>query len=152
MRKHVCRSLGDAVDTISEENLLEEIQKLAVERQSNTINTVALMSAVQEKDEGVRQFAARLRGLAAVCDLSVTCTCGVKVSVVDQWILMTMVKGLNDEVTKQEVMSKVKEMAFDATITFFEARETGKKSINTVSGCGMASPQGEHRLQVAAQR
>ena len=91
LRKHVCRSLGDRVDTISEEELLEEIKKLAVERQSNIINTVALMSATQERDEGIRQFAARLRGLALVCDLSVICGCGAKVSVVEQWILMAMV-------------------------------------------------------------
>ena len=61
---------------------------------------------------------------------------------------MAMVKELNDEDTKQEVMSKVKEMAFDETITFVEARETGKKSINTVSGGGMASSQ-VHKVSTA---
>jgi hypothetical protein len=50
-----------------EADLLKETEKLAVERQSNLINTVALMSATQEGDEGIRQFAACLRGLAAVC-------------------------------------------------------------------------------------
>ena len=88
--------------------MLKEIEKLAMERQSNLINTVALMSASQERDEGIRQFAARIRGLAAVCELSVTCICTQKVSVVENWILMALVKGLNDEDTKQEVLSKVK--------------------------------------------
>ena len=141
LRKHVCRSLGDRVDTISETELLEEIKKLAVERQSNIINTVALMSATQERDEGIRQFAARLRGLALVCDLSVICGCGEKVSVVERWILMAMVKGLYDEDTKQEIMSKVKEMSFDETVTFVEARETGKKSVNCLNGGNLASSQ-----------
>ena len=67
------------------------------------------MSATQECDEGIGQFAACLRGLAAVCELSVTCTFAAKVSVVENWILMTRVKGLNNEDTKQEVMSKVTE-------------------------------------------
>jgi hypothetical protein len=36
---------------------------LAMVRQSNHVNTLALMTAGQERDEQVRQFAARLRGL-----------------------------------------------------------------------------------------
>jgi hypothetical protein len=107
LRKHVSKSLGERADTITEADLLKEIEKLAVERQSNLINTVALMSASQERDEGIRQFAACLRGLAAVCELSVTCICTQKVSVVENWILMALVKGLNDEDSKQEVLSKV---------------------------------------------
>jgi hypothetical protein len=38
-----------------------------------------------------------------------------KVSVVEKWILMALVKGLNDEDTNQEVMSKVKEMMARST-------------------------------------
>ena len=33
--------------------------------------------------------------------------------------------GLNDEDTKQEVLSRVEEMTLDATVTFIEASETG---------------------------
>jgi hypothetical protein len=56
LRKHVSKSLGDTdADTITEADLLKEIEKLAVERQSNLINTVALMSASQERDEGIHQ-------------------------------------------------------------------------------------------------
>ena len=141
LRRNVSRSLGERLDTISEEALLEEIKRLAVERQSNIINTVALLSVTQDRDEGVRQFAARLRGLAAVCDFSLVCNCGIKMSGEEKWMLMAMVKGLNDEDTKQEVMSKVKEMSLDETIAFVEARETGKKSINTLNGGVMASSQ-----------
>jgi hypothetical protein len=138
LRKHVSKSLGESADTITEADLLKEIEKLAVERQSNLINTVALMSATQERDEGIRQFAARLRGLVAVCELTVTCT---ERTVVKSRVLMALVKGLSDEDTKQEVMSKVKEMTLDETITFVETRETGKKSVNTLCGGGMASGQ-----------
>ena len=57
------RALGDRVDTISVADLLEEIETLTVVRQSNHVNTLALMIAGQERDEPVCQFAARLRGL-----------------------------------------------------------------------------------------
>ena len=141
LRKHVSRSLGGRLDTISVGDLLKEIERLAVEKQSNIINTVALLSVTQDRDEGVRQFAARLRGLAAVCDFSVVCACGKKLSSEEKWILMAMIKGLNDEDTKQEVMSKVTELSLEETIAFVEARETGKKSISRLNGGGLASSQ-----------
>ena len=67
LRKHVSSMVGDRLKTINEVDLLLEIEKLVVEKQSNLVHTVALMSATQERDEGVRQYVARLRGLAAVC-------------------------------------------------------------------------------------
>ena len=63
LKKALDRALGDRVDTISVADLLEEIETLTVVRQSNHVNTLALMTAGQERDEPVRQFAARLRGL-----------------------------------------------------------------------------------------
>ena len=96
------------------------------------------MTAVQERNEPVRQFAACLRGLAAVCDLSVTCSCGTKVSEVTKWTRMSLIGGLNDEDTKQEVLLKVEELPFDETIAFVEAKETGKTSLKILSG-GLSS-------------
>ena len=134
------RSHGAQLSTITVADLLGEIKKLAVVRQSNMVNTLALMTAKQERDEPVRQFAARLRGLAAVCDLSVTCACTppTKVSMVDKLVCMSLIGGLNDEETKQEVLSKVEELPLDETIVFVEARETGKTSLKILSG-GLSS-------------
>ena len=106
--------VGDRIRTIKEVDLLLEIEKLAVEKQSNLVHTVALMSATQERDEGVRQYVARLRGLAAVCDLNIEVKCSCNsvntVSTVDSWLLHLLVKNLNDSDTRQELMSKVKEL------------------------------------------
>jgi hypothetical protein len=134
LKNAVNRALGDRVENITVADLLKEIETLAVVRQSNHVNTLALMTAKQERDEPVRQFAARLRGLAAVCDLTVTCTCLLKVSEVDKWVLMSLISGLNDEDTKQEVLSKVEEKTLDDTIAFVEARETGRDSVKILSG------------------
>ena len=151
LRTALHRSHGARLSTISVADLLTEIKKLAVVRQSNNVNTLALMKAKQEQDEPVRQFAARLRGLAAVCDLTVTCTCGLKVSEVDKWVRMSLISRLNDEDTKQEVLSKVDEMPLDETITFVEARETGKTSLKILSG-GLSSGQvNKVQEQVSAQ-
>ena len=92
--------------------MLTEIKKLAM--------------AKQEQDEPVHQFAALLRGLASVCDLTVTCTCVFKVLEVDKWVRMSLIGELNDKDTKQEVLSKVEELPLDETVLFVEAREQGK--------------------------
>ena len=39
---------------------------------------------------------------------------------------MSLIGGLNDEDTKQEVLSKVEELPLDETIAFVEPREIGK--------------------------
>ena len=114
-------------------DLLEEIVMLAVVRHSNHL---ALMTAKQERDESVRQFAASLRGQAEVCNLTITCSCLLKVN---KWVLMSLTSGLNNKDTKQAVLSKVEEMTLDNTIAFVEARETCKNSMKILSGGGLIS-------------
>ena len=75
LRNALYKALGDRIDNITVTDLMKEIEELAVVRQSNNVNTLAMINAKQERDEPVRQFAAHLHGLAAVCDLTVTCTC-----------------------------------------------------------------------------
>ena len=93
-----------------------------------------MITTKQERDEPVRQFAARLRGLAAVCDLTVTCSCAKKVSEVEKWVRLSLIGRLNHEDTKQEVLSKVEDMPLDVTVTFIEARKTGKTATKILGG------------------
>ena len=134
LRNALYKALGDRINTINVEDLMKEIEELAVVRQSNNVNTLAMITAKQERDKPVRQFAARLRGLAAVCDLTVTCSCNNKVLEVEKWFRLSLIRGLNDEDTKQEVLSKVEEMPLDTTIAFIEARETGKTATKILGG------------------
>ena len=140
LRKAVHRALGVRVATINMADLLTEIETLAVIKQSNHVNILAMIKSKQERDEPVRQFSARLRGLAAVCDLAATCTCGLPVSMVDKWVLMTLINGLYDGDTQQAVLSKVTELNLEDTIVFVEAREVGKHSVKVLSG-GLSSGQ-----------
>jgi hypothetical protein len=64
----------------------------------------------------------------------VTCSCARKVSEVDKWVRLSLIGGLNDEDTKQEVLSRVEEMTLDVTVTFVEARETGRTSTKILGG------------------
>ena len=53
LKKALDRALGDRVDSISVVDLLEEIEMLAVVKQSNHVDTLALTTAKQERDEPV---------------------------------------------------------------------------------------------------
>ena len=54
--------------------LMTEIEKAAVERQSDLLNKVILMDDKQVGEEAVRTFVSILRGLAYICALSMVCT------------------------------------------------------------------------------
>ena len=84
LKKAVHRALGVRVTTINVANLLTEIETLAMIKQSNHVNILTMIKSKQERDEPVQQFSARLRGLAAVCDLAAMCTCGLSVSMVNK--------------------------------------------------------------------
>jgi hypothetical protein len=61
MKNCIFRATGSTLSLLTD--LLKEIEVLAVVQQSNNVNSLAMISAKQERDEPVRQFAARLRGL-----------------------------------------------------------------------------------------
>ena len=53
LRRALDKGLGDRVDNLSLAQLLHEIEVLAVVRQSNNVNTLAMMTVKQERDEPV---------------------------------------------------------------------------------------------------
>ena len=92
------------LSSLSVKRGLTTVTSIAVVKQSNNVNKLALMTAEQEGDSPVR---GTLEGLCSVCDLFVTCAYRTKVSEVDKWVHMFLIGGINDEDTKQEVLSKV---------------------------------------------
>ena len=66
---------GDQLDTKTEEELLTEMKTLAIVAQNHLVNIVRVRSLVQDRDEPIRSYLARLKGVAAVCKLTLQCTC-----------------------------------------------------------------------------
>ena len=130
LRKTLTHTLGKAkLSNISSEELMKEMERTAVAKCSELMNLVQLMDMQQERDEPFRSFVARCKGQANVCNFKTPCPgkgCGQTVSNMDSTILIAVVKGLEDLVTKGEVLSKVEKLNLDDTITFVEAREIGK--------------------------
>ena len=125
------------MEKITVADLLLEIDKAAVEKQSDLLNKVRLMEAKQERDEPVTIFVPRLCGLANICVLSTPCTgraCEQSVSYVEPSILLALVKGQYDGDTKGEVLSKVTQINLEDTVAFVEAREIGKQDVQILGG------------------
>merc|ERR1719233_2472640 len=72
---------GAQLDEKNEADLMAEMRKLAVVAQNNLVNIMRLRSSVQDRDEPVKSFMARLRGVAEVCKLTVKCPCDPGVQV-----------------------------------------------------------------------
>ena len=70
--------------TMSEQQILAGIKRLAVKAHNNMINIVEFQGLCQDRDELVPQFAARLNGGAAICDFTVKCECSASVSYSEQ--------------------------------------------------------------------
>ena len=83
--------------------------------------SVSLMSAAQEHGETCRSYQARIRGLANVCKLSVTCTaanCGGQVSYTDTSIKYALIKGLVDNEVREDLLSQSPELNLDQSLAF----------------------------------
>ena len=121
---------GAQLDQKNEEELMAEMRKLAVVTQNNLVNIMKLRSIVQDRDEPVKSFMARLKGIAEVCKLTVKCPCnpGVQVSYADKEIYHCLVKGLADMDIRNQVMGEVQEMDLDALVKYVEAKESGRKA------------------------
>ena len=83
LRRNLFNCLGSKLKTLTEQQMMEEIQKLAVLAQNNLVKLVQLLALCQDREEPIRAFFARLKASASACELSVQCTavaCTEKVS------------------------------------------------------------------------
>ena len=63
LRRDLCRNAGDSLATRSESDVIAAIKLLAVREENTMIARVALHQLKQDRDEPVRTYGARLRGL-----------------------------------------------------------------------------------------
>merc|ERR1712030_287381 len=90
LRRNLFNCLGSKLKTLTEQQMMDEIQKLAVLAQNNLVKIVQLLALSQEREEPIRAFYARLKASASACEFSVHCTavaCTEKVSYSDKMIL-----------------------------------------------------------------
>ena len=86
--------------------ILDTMKSLCVRQENVMVSRLTLHNLRQDRDEGVRNFAARIRGQADVCKFTVRCSCdpGMDVSFTDQMVRDVLIRGLNDLDIQQEVL------------------------------------------------
>ena len=63
------------LESLTEQQMLEEIEKLAVLAQNNLVNMVHLLALSQDREEPVRTFYTQLKANTSVCELSIPLYC-----------------------------------------------------------------------------
>ena len=132
LRRDLHRANSD-LDTKPEADVIAAIKALAVRVENCMVSRVAFQQMHQDRDEGVRNYAARLRGQADVCKYTITttCTCGVDVigNYRNNMIKDTLIRGLEDQEIQQDVLGhENQDMSLEDTVKLIEAKESGKRS------------------------
>ena len=131
LRKDLTRTFG-AMSASDEATVLGNIKSLAVRQENIMVARVHLQQMRQDRDEPIRAFAARLRGQAGVCNYRVKCpsaTCNATVDYSDTMIRDVLIRGLNDEEIRLDVLGESRQdMSLEDALRFVEAKESGKRS------------------------
>ena len=134
LRKNINRTFGTQIGQ-TEEQVLENIKRLAVRPENIMVARVELQNLHQDRDETVRSFCARLRGQASVCQYtkSKKCTCELEVTIdySSEMVRDALVRGLEDEDIRLDIMGQSQQdMTLDETLQLIEAKESGKRSVS----------------------
>ena len=118
--------------------MLARLKLLAVSVLHAAVHTVSLHEAHQLPEESTKAFAARVRGIAANCHLSKDCTCGIKVSFLEETVYHVVMAGLRDREMQERCLSAaiLKTITdINSLVEFCSAEESGRMShTSTVGG------------------
>ena len=105
-----------ATSSTSKTDLLDFIHQLVVKKRNNLVAVVEFQGMLQERDERVQAYLARLKGAAELCDLTVKWKCqntkcqeSSTVSFKDRFTTLQLVRGLADPSTQEKVLTAAAE-------------------------------------------
>ena len=140
---HCCdEDLGDAIlkghpDAVSidEDHLLSKIKLMAVTPVAICVRRAELLGAKQDHGEAARSFYAKVKGKAATCSYSITCSgegCTQVNDFTDVMVKDVVISGLVDEDVKKEVLgwSDLDNKTLDQTVAFIEAKEMARDALS----------------------
>ena len=89
--------------------LLARMKELAVVTVHKSVHIMNLYKMVQQSDENIKAFSARLTGTAEMCGMSVRCvTCRVDISYRDEVVKQIIITGMFNLDIRQRVLSRTK--------------------------------------------
>ena len=152
LRRDLTRNNGGTLTGKAEDVVLKAIKQLAVREENVMVSRVNLLNMHQDRDEPVRNFAARLRGQASVCKFTIKCpNCSHNVNYGDHVLRDAVTRGISDQEIKLELLGEQdQDKSLEDTIRYIEAKESGKRSANCLLGSAAvtsASATSSYRAQ-----
>ena len=128
--------------------MIARIKSLAVTELHSAVHTISLHEAKQAKEESTKAFAARVQGIAASCNLTKPCTCGIAVSFTDETVYHVVLAGLRDPEMQERCLAAayLKSVTnLPQLIQFCSAEESSKSGNNALVGALKSRYQKEKR-------
>ena len=117
----------DALNSATEDNLLDHIEKVAVKAKNTAVHRQEFYSMSQAPDETILSFVSRLRSKASHCCFATECTCKAAVSYAVEMITDQMIVGLSDSDCQAEILAKGDTLkTFDNKYDYIVATEKGR--------------------------
>ena len=151
LRTDIMRDLRDDVATMPEETLLAAMKRLAVREESTLVHRIKLNQMTQPPGTGIRTFLANLRGQAALCGYTATCSvqgCGHTFDYSDEIIKDNLVRGIADPEILADLLGDTKtDRTLEQTVSFVAQKEQGKatRSVMGDKMGAMGLPPGNKR-------
>lgn len=130
LRRDLARAFGD-ISKCDEATVLSNIKTLAVRAENVLVSRDELHSARQDRDEPIRMFCARLKGIASTCRYNVQCSCDPPTTIDYSHVMVrdSLIRGVYDPEIKLSLLSEKDETtSLEETVRYIEAREGGKLS------------------------
>ena len=138
-RDHHRQHPGTDIDTITETELLGQLKKLAVRQQNKMVARVKLSSLTQDKGEGVRRFAGRVRELANTGGYTVQCgDCKRDVDFTTEMVKCQVVTGMANHTHQRDVLAHPEgnTITLDKLLVYIEGKEQAERSQGLLAGSG----------------
>ena len=140
LRKTLFHNKGNLTEQ-DEPTILEAIREIVVIQSNLAVSQKNLLEAKQDRDEPIRTFLARLRGLASMCQLTCDIACTHvssgkhTVSFTDKLLKFVIITGIVNTDIQADILSHTNQkMTLSELIQFVEAKEAGKKSTASLTG------------------
>lgn len=136
LRKNVTQGTSGNLYDKSPPQVLDLIKQHAIQVENVMVARVTLHNLQQDRDEPIRNFGARVRGQADVCNFTTDCpTCHTTTSFLDQMCRDVLIRGISDADIQTEVLGDRNQTpTFEEALRLIEAKEAGRRSASSLCG------------------
>ena len=147
LRTDLLRDIRGDVARMAETDLMASIRRLSVKEEGTLVHRIRLGKMVQSPGMGIRSFLATLRGQAALCNYTATCSetgCTHSYDYSEDIIKDHLIRGLADPEILSDLVGDTKtDRSLEETVAFIAQKEQGRAT-RSVVGDSANAIQGTH--------